>query len=67
VVVSVSTDFVVEIPEDEHFVVEGLEGFENGFVIEVLPQPVRPETFGDSAIGAEHNNQALFGSFLGLV
>src|SRR5437660_5681441 len=45
--------------KDEHPFLEGLEGLHDLFELEVLALFIRPKCLGDSAIGAEQDDQPL--------
>ncbi len=59
--VAVATDAVTKTFDDQGAVFEGGEGFEDALELEVGAGLVRPEMGGDDAVGAEDEDETLFG------
>ena len=61
VVVPIASNLVVQLFQNEHFVVKRLKRFEDRLVLKVFTVSFRPELIGYGTVGAEHHDQPLLG------
>ena len=61
VVIAITANFVAHAVEGKQAIFEGCQGIHDRLEIELIPFLVWPEIRGDHSVGAEHDDQALFG------